>query len=267
MTKKYISSLIIIIFLYSCSLSPGMNLEQNYVWIDSSEIKENNSNNFRIPIVNIDDELIKNKEFQMKPYKIGIGDKLIVSVWGIPDIFPMTNGYSEHNYRVVNTDGTIFFPYVGSVKAAGKSQVELRNEITTLLSEYFNKPQLDLTIAEFESQKVYVLGEVLKPKILNITETPISLSDAIGLVDGLNSNTSEPREVFVIRQEENIQDSKIYQIDLSSPSSFIISSEFYLKEKDIVFVNAKGITRWNRVISQFFPFSTFLNSVNNLNNE
>ena len=40
----------------------------------------------------------------------------------------------------------------------------------------------------------------------------------------------------------------------------------YLKNEDIIYVNAKGTTRWNRVISQFFPFSTFLNSIDNLVN-
>ena len=38
----------------------------------------------------------------------------------------------------------------------------------------------------------------------------------------------------------------------------------YLKDNDVIYVNAKGTTRWNRVISQFFPFSSFLNSVDNL---
>ena len=56
--------------------------------IDSSEIKENNKI-ILIPIVNIDDELIKNKEFQMKPYKIGIGDKQLFQ-YGVYQISSQT---------------------------------------------------------------------------------------------------------------------------------------------------------------------------------
>mgnify|MGYP006228273447 CR=1 FL=1 len=44
----------------------------------------------------------------------------------------------------------------------------------------------------------------------------------------------------------------------------LISKAESLSDNDIVYVNAKGTTRWNRVISQFFPFSSFLNSVDNL---
>ena len=51
---------------------------------------------------------------------------------------------------------------------------------------------------------------------------------------------------------------------MSSPANFINSGNFFLKDNDIIYVNASGTTRWNRVISQFFPFSTFLASVNSL---
>ena len=56
----------------------------------------------------------------------------------------------------------------------------------------------------------------------------------------------------------------IYVADMSSPSAFIDAGNFYLEDNDIVYVNPKSITRWNRVISQFFPFSSFLNSIDNL---
>ena len=56
----------------------------------------------------------------------------------------------------------------------------------------------------------------------------------------------------------------IYRADISSPAGFLSANQFYLQDKDIVYVNAKGTARWNRVISQFFPFSSFLNSVDNL---
>jgi polysaccharide export outer membrane protein len=69
--------------------------------------------------------------------------------------------------------------------------------------------------------------------------------------------------VFVIRQIPG-QDPQIFRVDLSSPSGFLSAGNFYLTDNDIVYVNAKGTTRWNRVISQFFPFSSFLNSIDNL---
>ena len=52
-------------------------------------------------------------------------------------------------------------------------------------------------------------------------------------------------------------------MNLSTPAGFIAAGSS-MEDNDIVYVNASGTTRWNRIISQFFPFSSFLNSIDNL---
>lgn len=199
-------------------------------------------------------------------YKIGVGDQIAVTIWGLPDIFPIINVSIDQNLRRVDANGNIFFPYAGLIKAEGKTQDELRNTLTASLSKYFTDPQVDVTIARFNSQQVFVLGEVLKPIKINITDIPISLSNAIGESFGLNTNTAEASEVFIIRQNDNGNDPLIFHADLKNPSNFIEAGNFYLSNNDIIYVNSSGTTRWNKVISQFFPFSSFLNSVDNLTN-
>jgi polysaccharide export outer membrane protein len=126
---------------------------------------------------------------------------------------------------------------------------------------------VDVTIARFNSQQVFVLGEVTRPKKINITDIPISLSNAIGESFGLNTNTAAASEVFIIRQSQIGDDPLIFHADLKNPSNFIEAGNFYLTNNDIIYVNSSGTTRWNRVISQFFPFSSFLNSIDNLTSE
>ena len=139
--------------------------------------------------------------------------------------------------------------------------------ITNRLSKFFTDPQIDVTVARFNSQQVYVLGEVTKPIKINITDIPVSLSKAIGESFGLNTNTSAASEVFIIRQNSFGDEPLIFHADLKNPSSFIEAGNFYLLDNDIVYVNSSGTARWNKVISQFFPFSSFLNSVDNLVND
>jgi len=205
-------------------------------------------------------DLIKTEDI----YRIGKGDQLSITIWGLPEIFPITGGINpELNTRRVDSNGNIFFPFVGLIKASGKTQDELRKDLTSELSKMFKNIQLDLSIAGFNSQKIYLLGEVTVPKEVNLTDIPLSLSDAIGQSKGLNTNTAEGEDVFVIRQIFN-QEPRIFRVDLSSPAGFLSAGNFFLADNDIIYVNAKGTTRWNRVISQFFPFSSFLNSVDNL---
>lgn len=260
--NKYLFISFLFIIISGCSLSPGMHmntksnifdgLDDNYIVVPNTEQK--------IKIESISAV----KSSNTSKYKIGKGDEIAIVVWGLQDVFPMTNIGPDHNLRRVDSNGNIFFPFVGTVRAEGRTQDELRDIITNDLSEYFNDPQLDITIARFNSQHFYILGEVNIPQKINITDIPINLSEAIGLSKGLNTNSSDGSGVFIIRQGSANTMPRIFRANMSSPSGFLEANNFILQNDDIVYINSNGTTRWNRVISQFFPFSTFLNSIENL---
>lgn len=264
--KKKISLIVAFIFINSCSLSPGMHMETKSSWIDESKYVYIDAIEKTVKLINISetqDLSYKNNYL----YKIGIGDQIAVTIWGLPEVFPINNVSVEQNLRRVDAKGNIFFPYAGLIKAAGRTQDELRNDLTDRLSEFFTDPQLDVTIARFNSQQVFVLGEVTRPIKINITDIPISLSNAIGESLGLNTNSAAASEVFIVRQSKNRDDPLIFHADLKNPSNFIEAGNFYLTNNDIVYVNSSGTARWNKVISQFFPFSSFLNSIDNLTSD
>ena len=261
--KKKISLILTLILMTGCSLSPGMHMETKSGWLDESRYVTLDSVEKPVKLISISETVdLSYKNDYL--YQIGVGDQIAVTVWGLPDIFPVTNISPDQNLRRVDANGNIFFPYVGLIKAMELTQDELRDNITNQLSKYFTDPQVDVSIARFNSQQVFVLGEVTKPTKLNITDIPISLSKAIGESFGLNTNTAAASEVFIIRQNAAGEDPLIFYANLRNPSSFIEAGNFYLKNNDIVYVNASGTTRWNKVISQFFPFSSFLNSIDNL---
>ena len=261
MIKKNIFLLVIAILLPSCVLSSGMFMSSSNNW-DGENTVFVNSLNRHITIESITEKNQSNINLDL--YKIGKGDQLFVTIWGLPDVFPLDGAVnSELNTRRVDSNGNIFFPFIGLILAEGRTQDELRKDLTIELSKMFKNIQLDIAIAGFNSQKIYLLGEVTTPKKINLSDIPLSLANAIGESKGLNTNTSEGEDVFVIRQIPG-QDPQIFRVDLSSPSGFLSAGNFYLTDNDIVYVNAKGTTRWNRVISQFFPFSSFLNSIDNL---
>lgn len=238
-------------------------METKSSWLDDSKYVFIDSIDKNVRLIEIS-ETINLSLKKNYVYKIDVGDQIAVTIWGLPEVFPVINVNADQNLRRVDANGNIFFPYAGLVKAKGKTQDQLRDDLTNLLSAYFTDPQVDVTIARFNSQQVYVLGEVTKPQKINITDIPISLSKAIGESFGLNTNTSEASEVFIIRQNSVGDEPLIFYADLGNPSSFIKAGNFYLTNGDIVYVNSSGTTRWNKVISQFFPFSSFLNSVDNL---
>ncbi len=261
MIMKTIISLIIFLTLSGCAISPGMHLDDIKKGKKGTEFVHLRDSNTKIEVINIGDA---NESLNLVPYRIGNGDKIVVTVWGYENIFPSTYGTNENAYlRTVGSDGMMYFPFVGKINAVDKTASEIRDIISLKLEESFNKPQVDVTVAQFNSQKIYVLGEVTIPQKINLNDIPLSLSDAIGEVKGLRTETADGKDVFVVRSfSEN--EAKIFRADLSSPVGFVQAENFYLRNNDIVFVNASGTARWNKVISQFFPFSTFINSVDSL---
>ncbi|WP_161556785.1 polysaccharide biosynthesis/export family protein [Paraburkholderia hospita] len=86
--------------------------------------------------------------------------------------------------RVVQPDGTIYFPYVGKVKVAGQTVDTIRRDLTTRLDKVVNNPQLDVSIVSYRSQKIYVSGAVKAPGSIALMDTPETVADAISGAGG-----------------------------------------------------------------------------------
>ena len=104
------------------------------------------------------------------------------------------------------------------------------------------------------SDKVFVMGEVNKAGSVQLNRFGLSLAEALSEAGSINEEKANPTGIFVIRQE-NPSDKKptVYQLRMTSVHSMLLAEQFSLRSRDIVYVTAAPITRWNRVISQILP--------------
>jgi polysaccharide biosynthesis/export protein len=103
-----------------------------------------------------------------------------------------------------------------------------------------------------EDSKVFVLGDVSSPKTLYLRNGELSLNEALGDAGGVNPSTGAARQVYVVRNDgpDNVQ---VFHLDARDPTALALADNFELKAKDVVFVDAAPVVRWNRVVSMLVP--------------
>src|SRR5512143_2996795 len=144
-------------------------------------------------------------------YRVGAGDVLSVTVWDHPELTIPAGEFrsADATGNLVNSDGTIFYPYIGTVPVAGLTTSQIRDLLTDKLRRYVKNPQLDIRVAAFRSKKVFITGEVMKPNVVPLSDIPLTVVEAINLSGGASPN-ADLTDVRVTR------DNQVHVLDLLS---------------------------------------------------
>ncbi|WP_079437537.1 polysaccharide export protein [Zoogloea sp. LCSB751] len=280
-------------------------------------------------------------------YKVGAGDILTIIVWDHPELTTPAGQYrsADQAGTVVSENGTIYYPYVGVLPVAGKTTRQIRELLISKLSKYIEKAQIDVRMAAFRSQRVYVVGEVSKPGQQYISDIPMTVLEAVNLAGGftpeadysnvlltrkgvtyrvdiqsmyengateqntlleagdilnvsdrtfnkifvlgevnkpgslvmtkkrstlaealsdagyISQDRSNPKWIYVMRGEGETPE--LFHLDGSSPDSMLLADKFPLRPRDIIYVDAADVVRWNRVISNILPTAQMLYQTSN----
>ncbi len=330
------------IVLPELSNKPILVEDINIQLIDSLDER----NNLNIPV-----ELIS---YRPGPYKIGIGDKLLIYVYGeterLSAVIAFGKAINPIYEKYVRDDGTIFYPNAGILKADGKTVEELRKDLTLKLSTVLKDPQIDVSITEYNSQKiivsgvfespgsysietvpktlaqvistanpiqnnfsdyergdltslkltrdgsiydidyeylsrnsqllnniylkngdvihlsdsslmnVFVLGEAQEPKTIRINRRNLPLSSVLGQAKGLDNAYSKNSSVYIFRPSDAENQPRIFRIDMTSPSGYLLADKFKVNSRDIVYIGTKNVTNWSRIFRQLIPIKSIISS-------
>jgi polysaccharide export outer membrane protein len=143
--------------------------------------------------------------------------------------------------------GTVRLPLVHTVKIIGLTEDEAAEKIRTAYLKYLKHPFVSVKIL---NQKLFVIGEVNSPGVVQVTNGTMSLFEALARSGDLTDNAKRTN-VKIIRG--GMRKPIVKEIDLSSLSSMTLTS-LTLRPNDIVYVQPRDMKAYNIAFNEQVPF-------------
>ncbi|SLN74202.1 Polysaccharide biosynthesis/export protein [Roseivivax jejudonensis] len=170
-----------------------------------------------------------------EPYRIGVGDVVLLAVQSTADTIQELSGLlAIQNQRqgfTVRDDGAIAIPEIGTVQLAGMTLEEAEARLFQVLVENQIDPAFSLEIAEFNSKRVTVGGSVAAPTLVPITLNTLNLGEAVTAAGGVTAPNEEYVSIRIYR------DGNLYQIPLEDYLARPDLQRLELVNGDAVFVD------------------------------
>lgn len=253
-TFKWLLLVGILSMLFSCASKEDILLFQDIENLAQySEAQRNN------PTIREDDMLIITVSAPdleaVRPYNLMIETR--ASNLGRGVNMNLSSSTQQEPY-LVDADGNIEFPVLGTIHVAGKSRSELIAELRDRISQDVKNPIVNLRIVNF---KVTVLGEVARPGTYSVSGERITIPEALGLAGDLTIY-GKRQDIIILREIDGKKEHRI--IDLTSIAA-LQSDYYYLQQNDVIYVQPNGAqiqsSKFNRNASVYVSVASLLISV------
>ncbi|WP_339624103.1 polysaccharide biosynthesis/export family protein [uncultured Winogradskyella sp.] len=161
-------------------------------------------------------------------------DPETVIAFTLPVVSNNTGGISaqgaiQQQSYLVDYNGNIEFPVLGTIKIAGLNRTQLTKMLTERIKEYANDPIVNVRLVNFT---ITIIGEVTSPGTFTIQDERITLLEALGMARDLTI-FGKRKNVLLIREVDGKK--KFAKIDLTSINT-ISSPLYYLQQNDVIYV-------------------------------
>jgi polysaccharide biosynthesis/export protein len=158
-------------------------------------------------------------------YVIGPGDEILIRAWGQIDL----NGK-----LVVDRDGNVFLPKVGTLSVAGLKYQQLPQYFRTAIGRVFRNFDLTVSLGQLRSIQVFVLGQARRPGSFTVSSLS-TLVDAL-FSSGGPSATGSMRRIQLKRNNVVVTDFDFYALLLKGDKS----KDARLLPGDVIYIPQAG---------------------------
>jgi len=203
--------------------------------------------------------------YSPQSYKVGAGDVLFIYVYGETERLSaaLARGAAINPVfeKIVRDDGSIFYPNAGILDVAGKTVEEIRLLLTDSLSNVLNNPQVDVSVSEFNSQKIVISGSFSNVGTVPVTTVPQTLSEVIANANPFGEGGL--RSLGDLTSVKFTRDGYTYDIDyeyLARNSQ--IQNYIYLKAGDVIHLPDNSLSQVHVIGEASNPISINLSRKN-----
>ena len=245
--KKICLLLFVILFLNSCVGLPGMNKSP------TKKKLNNKLDNFEYSINDVGINIVQiNKLSELEINNINKYNSIKISntINDFPDIYNYRYEYTLGPADTISIDltdtddldgsylidqlGMIDLPYIGKIKLDNFTLNQAENVLKQVIEEFYKNPDLQISITEFNSSKVHIVGAVRNQITIQLDQKPIKLIEA---AIKANFNPSAADKLFGTKGLLR-RDNKVYEINLTNAFKSTDEKEnFYLKKDDVLFID------------------------------
>lgn len=224
--KKYFSVFVIIVLFLFQSCKP----KQNVVYMSN--------NNFEAEVSQAKYAGLHIQEGDQLQIVVSAFDDIAVRPFNMNSMMRTGNsdgtggtGAIAPSQYIVNSDGSIIFPVLGTVFCKGMTKTQLKDDLESRLKRYLTDPLVTITLTNFN---ISVLGEVKGPGQKTSTTEKLNIFQAIALAGDLTYDANRTN-VKLIRTSEETGKDEVISLDLSE-ASIMNSPYYYLQQNDILYV-------------------------------
>ncbi len=148
-------------------------------------------------------------------YLLSSGDKVRIAVFGEPDL-----SVSER----VSDRGTISYPLLGEIKAAGLSASDLERLITSRLKgPYLVDPKVTVSVEEY--REFFVMGQVNRPGSYPYAPG-LTVRKAVSIAGGFTERASRGK-IFLVSEKSPQEERKVSENDAIGPGDTVVVKESF----------------------------------------
>lgn len=141
---------------------------------------------------------------------------------------------------LVDNDGTIDFPIIGTISVSGLSKKECETMILEKIRPYLAESEKPIVTVRMSSYSISVLGEVKNPGSFQVSREKINVFEALAQAGDMTIYGIRDR-VRLIREDTSGK-KEIHMLDLTD-ANIINSPYYYLQQNDIVYVEPSKVKK------------------------